>query len=341
MHYFLAKNTDWIEALKLEIIQTLGCSKDQIKTFPQLPLLAIDDSFDITNKYMGFSTTALLNSKEIPEDSISNQAKAISSAIVEKLGAGTKINLDIFSMTNKYGIIETGRAEIIKDKVIKNLKANKIFPLRKKKDFSLPFVQAMVHAGRDVALSILDASEVQTNRTLLSPFVGGFNNVEDDKKAPSRAFKKIIEAQTIMGLTSSSEETLVDLGASPGGWSYVGRKQGAKVIALDRSPLREDLMADSKVEFMKADAFKFVTDNQIDWVVSDIICLPPRIIELIQTWVVAKKCRRFIFTIKFQGKEDYPILSEFKELAATLEFNVIIKQLNANKNEVTIMGWEK
>jgi 23S rRNA (cytidine2498-2'-O)-methyltransferase len=340
LHYFLCKNSEWLKPLKQELIQTFNCEESEIKTFAQLPLLGISSEYNLDNQYVAFSTAALINSIELKEDSISNQAKAIVAAICEKLEINQHVNIDIFSMTHKYGILEKGRSEIIKEKVTKALRAKKIFPMKKKKNLELALIQIMVNADRSVSVSILSQEEAIKYRTFTSPFVGGFNNVEDNKKAPSRAFKKIVEAQLIMGRKSKEGEVFVDLGACPGGWSYIGRQQGANIIALDRSPLREDLMADPKVEFKKADAFKFVTDEKIDWVVSDIICLPPRIMELIQTWVVAKKCRNFVFTIKFQGEADYPILKEFKELANTLDYTVILKQLNANKNEVTIMGWE-
>jgi len=340
LHYFLCKSTDWLKPLKSEILETFNLTDENIESFKGLPMLGISSELDLSDKFVGFSTTALINSVNIPEDSISNQSQKVLAAILAKLDPNQTINLDVFSMTHKYGVLEKGRSEIIKEKVIKGLRANKLFPAKKKKNLDLPFIQIMIMGDRSIALSVLNEDESTKFRTLTSCFVGGFNNVEDNKKAPSRAFKKIVEAQLLMGKKSGEGEVFVDLGACPGGWSYIGRQQGANIIALDRSPLREDLMSDPKVEFKKADAFKFVTDERIDWVVSDIICLPPRIIELIQTWVVAKKCRNFVFTIKFQGEDDYPILKEFKELALTLDYKVIIKQLNANKNEVTIMGWE-
>ena len=174
--------------------------------------------------------------------------------------------------------------------------------------------------------------------SLISPFVGGFNNVEDDKKAPSRAFKKIIEAQELMGKRMWEGETVVDLGACPGGWTYIARKYGADVIALDRSPLDTELKEDENVTFLKEDAFKFEVDEPADWVVSDIICAPERILELINYWVIGKNCKNFVFTIKFHGHKDYGELKKFKNIASKMDYNVILKQLNVNKNEVTIMG---
>lgn len=338
VHYLLSKDIRWISNLEDEIKE--DHTKNLI-TDPKLPIIKLPDQINLSNAYLAFSTTALLNAIELPEASIGDQARGIFSEIIKKIDPRCKINCHVFSMTHKYGIIETGRAELIKDKLTTLLKKEKRFYLRKGFDRSLPFIQVLVLADRSVVLSILNEKEMNTYRSLISPFVGGFNNVADDKKAPSRAFKKIVEAMEIMGHTCTEDETLIDLGACPGGWSYIARKQGAKVIALDRSELREDLMDDPGVIFLQEDAFKYVPTEKIHWAVSDIISTPERVLELVEFWVSQKNCEKFIFTIKFKGDGNYSMLKNFKQLAPKTDYHVILKQLNANKNEVTIMGWLK
>lgn len=338
MHYIMCKDTNWLKALKEEVSENY--TKD-ITTEPGLPLIKISSDVNLKGSYLAFSTTALINAIDLPEESISNQAKKIVELVSEKIPEGEKINCHVYSITHKYGILETGRAELLKEKVTKNLRKEKVFCLRKGFDRSLPFIQVLVLADRSIALSIMSKEEMSTYHSLISPYVGGFNNVEDDKKAPSRAFKKIVEAQEIMGRQIAKDEVLIDLGACPGGWSYIARKNGARVIALDRSELREDLMADSMVTFLKTDAFKYVAEEEIDWAVSDIISTPDRVMELVENWVIGNNCKHFIFTIKFQGDENYSVLNEFKKIEKRSDFKIILKQLNANKNEVTIMGSRK
>ncbi len=334
MHYILCKEKS-VNALKEEIQGTLT---KKVTVEKGLPLLSIPDSVNLKGEYIAFSTTALINAKKVAEDSISKQAAQIVAMITEVIPQGAKINCHLYSITHKYGVIETGRAEILKDKVRSLLKKERIFPLRKNFDRSIGFVQAIVLADRSLAVSVLTAHEMEMYHSLVSPYVGGFNYGQEDKNAPSRAFRKIVEAQDIMGVQIGENEQLIDLGACPGGWSYVARQQGARVIALDRSPLREDLMADEMVEFVKADAFKYIPEVAIDWAVSDIISTPDRVMELVEYWVLGNNCKHFIFTIKFHGDENYDVVNQFKTVAKKCTFNVIIKQLNANKNEVTIMG---
>ncbi|PIK13593.1 SAM-dependent methyltransferase [Halobacteriovorax sp. JY17] len=338
MHYILAKNIDWLEPLVEEIQNSFEVKPDRVTG---LPLLKASNTLDLRDKYIAFSTCALINTTSFLEDSISKQAMSIVESILSKVSEDETINLHVFSMTHKYGVLETGRAEILKDKIHKNLRKNKIRIIRKGFERSLSFAQVMLLDDRSAILSIQDTEEVSHYNSLYSPYVGGFNNVEDDKKAPSRAFKKIVEAQEILGKNISNGETLIDLGACPGGWTYIARKNGAKVIAIDRSELREDLMQDEQVQFLQTDAFKYRPEEILDWAVSDIISTPDRVIELMTTWVLGKLCRNFIFTIKFQGKEGYTVLEEFKKLANECDFKIILKQLNANKNEVTIMGSER
>ena len=45
--------------------------------------------------------------------------------------------------------------------------------------------------------------------------------------------------------------TVFDLGASPGGWTAALRQIGCRVVAVDRSPLSKELMADGQVTFVQ------------------------------------------------------------------------------------------
>ena len=334
VHYLLCKEKS-LKALEEEVCTTLTkkCSLEK-----GLPFIKIPNTINLEGQMLGFSTTALINTQLLSEESITNQATQILALIKKRIASPAKINCHVYSVTHKYGIIETGRAEILKDKLRVLLKKEQIFALRKNFDRSLAFVQVVVLANRSVAVSILDVTEMELYHSLISPYIGGYHTVEDNKEAPSRAFKKILEAQDILGKYMGAGDVVVDLGASPGGWSYIARQQGADVIALDRSPLRKDLMADKQVTFIKADAFKYSPQKSIDWVISDIISIPERVIELVTYWVIEKRCTHFVFTIKFHGHENYMVLEKFKTLVKKCDYRVILKQLNVNKNEVTIMG---
>ncbi len=113
MHYIVCKEKS-VNALKAEIC---GSLTKKVSVEKGLPLLSIPDSVNLRGEYLAFSTTALINAKTVREDSISKQAAQIVSMITDVIPQGAKINMHLFSVTHKYGIIETGRAEILKEKV--------------------------------------------------------------------------------------------------------------------------------------------------------------------------------------------------------------------------------
>ena len=128
-------------------------------------------------------------------------------------------------------------------------------------------------------ISVSTAPQPFELRGIISPFVRGFIPWAEDKAAPSRAFAKVIESELRLGREINAGETVVDLGASPGSWSYVALKRGAHVIAIDRSELREDLMRSPRLRFETADAFKYRPPQTVDWLICDVIAAPQRSID--------------------------------------------------------------
>jgi 23S rRNA (cytidine2498-2'-O)-methyltransferase len=196
----------------------------------------------------------------------------------------------------------------------------------------------MIWPDRSLRVSVLNSNDVQLYRPLLGPFTGGYTTIKDDLKAPSRAFKKLVEAQKVLGSSIESGDKVLDLGASPGGWSYIALQNSAKVTAVDRSALDEELMQNPDLEFVKGDAFRFESEENFDWVISDIISAPERVVELIEKWVIQEATPHFVFTIKFKGDENYQVLKLIKSSLQNYQGEVFFRQLNVNKNEVMVMG---
>ena len=173
---------------------------------------------------------------------------------------------------------------------------------------------------------------------VLSPFPKGDIPVAIDKAAPSRAFTKLVEAEQRLGRRIAPGESCVDLGASPGSWSYVALQRGARVIAVDRAPLRADLMRNVRLTFCQGDAFTFRPEAPVDWLLCDVIAAPERSIELLLRWLRERWARRFVVTIKFKGHEDYAKLDELKHGLAAQCGEFFLTRLCANKNEACAFG---
>ncbi len=187
-------------------------------------------------------------------------------------------------------------------------------------------------------LSTSLAPQAYVLRDLISSFPRGEVPVAEDKSAPSRAFTKLVESEQRLGQFIEHGQTCVDLGASPGSWSYVAIQRGAHVIAVDRSELRGDLMCSRRLRFETADAFRYKPPQTVDWLVCDVIAAPQRSIDLLLEWLREKRMRNFVVTIKFKGHDEYALLEKLKREAPPLCTEFRLKRLTANKNEVCAFG---
>jgi 23S rRNA (cytidine2498-2'-O)-methyltransferase len=246
----------------------------------------------------------------------------------------------------QYGEGKAGlhRCELIQASLVERLKKRRRRLLRSLIESDAGFdaqtslVQCILTSPETGWLSAVLAPEVYARRTLISSFPRGEVPLADDKSAPSRAFTKLVESEQRLGRQIERGQTCVDLGASPGSWSYVPIQRGASVIAIDRSELREDLMRNPRLHFQVADAFKYKPPQTVDWLVCDVIAAPQRSIDLLLEWLREKRMRNFIVTIKFKGHDEYPLLDILKREATPLCAEFHLTRLCANKNEVCAFG---
>ncbi|MBQ9207212.1 MAG: SAM-dependent methyltransferase [Treponema sp.] len=168
---------------------------------------------------------------------------------------------------------------------------------------------------------------------------------EDHENPPSRAYLKIQESlslfHTFFGVDFPKPgDTCFEAGACPGGWTWVLRNLGAQILAVDRAELAPDLMADEHIQFMVHDAFTLKPEEvcealhceKLDWLLSDVICYPARLLQWIQHWRESGRAKNIICTIKMQGAIDWVLISEFAKIP-----NSKIVHLNYNKHELTIL----
>ncbi len=175
-------------------------------------------------------------------------------------------------------------------------------------------------------------------RRCISRLPGGRVEVQSEREAPSRAMMKLRESQIHLGREIQAGETCVDLGSSPGSWAWLALTHGATLTAVDRSPLRDDLMANPHLTFVRGDAFEFEPAAPVDWLLCDVIAFPQRSGALLETWLQRRWCRRFVVTIKFRGVDDYPRLEPIKQMLQASGAEFMIRRLASNKNEATVIG---
>ena len=147
-----------------------------------------------------------------------------------------------------------------------------------------------------------------------------------------RAYLKLWEALTVIGQRPGPGEICLDLGSSPGGWSWALQRMGARVISVDKAPLDPEIARLPGIEYRAESAFAIdpAAIGPVDWLFSDVVCYPARLLALVERWLAAGTCRRFVCTIKFQGATDHATAARFAAIPSST-----LRHLHHNKHELT------
>ena len=340
MHLFLPA-ADMAPFLVDELARSGASAPSVLPAADYAPLVQADSLPE--HSLLAFAWQTLPNAISVTGASINGWADQIIGRIAGVVSDAGPWRLHLWPV---YGEGRAGwhRCELIRAALMERLKKKRRALLKGFEEGSTAWtsqtslVQAMLTGPDEGFLSVAVAPQPFDRRALISTFPGGVIAHAEDKAAPSRAFAKVIEAELRLGRHIQKGQACVDLGASPGSWSYVAIQRGAYVTAIDRSPLREDLMRNPRLTFQQADAFKFRPPQPVDWLICDIIAAPQRSIDLLLEWLREGQMSQFIVTIKFKGTEEYALLDQLKEQAAPLCSDFRLMRLCANKNEVTAFG---
>ncbi|MFT8369110.1 MAG: SAM-dependent methyltransferase [Acetobacter papayae] len=183
------------------------------------------------------------------------------------------------------------------------------------------------------AWTLLDPETLLFSARKTSPFPNGAPRfVENRTGPPSRAYLKLWEACTRLGRWPDPGTLCYDLGATPGGWTWALASLRARVDAFDRAPLAPAVAAMKNVRFHQASAFGLepATLEKADWVFSDIIAYPQRLLRLAQRWIDTEQTRNMVLTVKFQGETDHETVSAFEAIPGGA-----LAHLAHNKHELT------
>lgn len=166
-----------------------------------------------------------------------------------------------------------------------------------------------------------------------SQFPLGWHEFDEDKNTPpNRAYLKVWEVLCMNYIQLKPNDIAIDLGSSPGGWSWALAQQIHKVYSIDKAELDSKIKSISNIIYKSEDAFQVKPQEYQDcnWLFSDIICTPQRLLSLVENWHKNSSVQNFVCTIKFKGNCDFEILKEFLKYE-----NSKIIHLYQNKNEVT------
>jgi 23S rRNA (cytidine2498-2'-O)-methyltransferase len=153
-----------------------------------------------------------------------------------------------------------------------------------------------------------------------SPWPMGIARLRMPSAAPSRSTLKLAEA---IGEFLDEKErakrlapgaTAVDLGASPGGWTWQLVQREMMVTAVDNGPMDAKLLDSGQVKHRREDGFHYRPADPVDWMVCDMVESPSRIAALVSRWIAEGWCRESIFNLKLPMKKRWEEMLRCREI---------------------------
>lgn len=177
---------------------------------------------------------------------------------------------------------------------------------------------------------------------LSDPTPGGIHRMRMDRDAPSRSYLKIEEALDRMametGVVPEANQSVIDLGAAPGGWSHAFLKRGCMVTAIDNGPMK---LRHPALVHQMTDGIRF-EPRPVDWLVADMLVAPGTCLGMLRRWLRAKAPRHFIVNAKIPQKEPLPALASLLAFLKTQSdkgtYRWTCRQLYHDRREVTVWG---
>ena len=177
---------------------------------------------------------------------------------------------------------------------------------------------------------------------------GGIPRLKLPGSAPSRSYLKLEEA--FIRFIGNKRDTYLkpamtatDLGAAPGGWSWLLVQNHIKVTSVDNGPMNDNLLDSGLCTHVTEDAFAYRPDGSCDWLVCDIVDKPMRVLALIHQWIEHKACDQAIFNLKLPMQQRYKFIQEnvLPWLNDLIQNQMInrwkAKHLYHDRHEITIM----
>lgn len=217
---------------------------------------------------------------------------------------------------------------------------------------AMPFPGYATHASHGVPrvhVFLLDGGRAIVGRSDAdtgSPWPMGIPRLRVSPAAPSRSARKLVEA-IVTFLGDRASELLrpgmraVDLGAAPGGWSWVLAQRGLRVTAIDNGPLKGAAADDPLITHVRSDGLSYRPRRPADWVTCDIVESPSRIAALMGAWIGERHARHAIFNLKLPMKRRYAEVQRCREIidkalaAHGVRATLAMRQLYHDREEVT------
>jgi 23S rRNA (cytidine2498-2'-O)-methyltransferase len=204
---------------------------------------------------------------------------------------------------------------------------------------TLPRLHVCVLAGNHLLLA-------QSQPGDSSDLMGGVPRLRMHADAPSRSALKLEEAFLYLLTEDERKRWLtsgmkaVDLGAAPGGWTWVLTRYGISVSSIDNGPLRQHVMDTGLVNHLREDGFQWHPPKPIDWMVCDMVESPIRVAQRMADWFTNGWCQHSVFNLKLPMKKRWEETHRCLELFAQQVQPKVLraKQLYHDREEITVFA---
>lgn len=203
-----------------------------------------------------------------------------------------------------------------------------------------------------VGMPVIDIVVLEENEVFLgwhfhhdghTNFMGGDPELVLPESAPSRAYLKIAEACLRVKPMFKKNQTVLDVGCSPGGASFFFLENALNVIGVDSAEMDERILKNYKNKFyhLQKPIGHVVADDlvlPIDWLAVD-MNVKPAILMMELKKLIPKLPLLFgaFITIKMPNVESYEEIPKILKQIKKLGFNSIqAVQLVSNKQEIFV-----
>jgi len=204
----------------------------------------------------------------------------------------------------------------------------------------LPRLHVCFLAGDHALLALADPRDA-------SPWPQGIPRLRLHADAPSRSALKLEEAFLVL-LDAGERERLLhpgmtaaDLGAAPGGWTWVLARHHLRVSSVDNGPLRAHVLDTGLVEHLRADGFHWHPARPLDWMVCDMVEQPAKVAARMAQWFREGWCRHAVFNLKLPMKKRWQetrLCLDLFAAQAGRPLQVRARQLYHDREEITVFA---
>jgi 23S rRNA (cytidine2498-2'-O)-methyltransferase len=199
---------------------------------------------------------------------------------------------------------------------------------------SVPVLQVCLYKEDKVAAGALPADRC------LSTAAGGRGRMRLHSAAPSRAARKLEEAFAWLGVSPGPGELCVDLGAAPGGWSWLLLERRARVIAVDRARMDKHLSENGRLRHVRGNAFEFAPEETVDWLFCDMAWRPLEVARMLARWARKRYTRFLVANFKLPMKRKAEMVEQLRGTLAAGGFsNIRTRQLYHDREEITLTAY--